>query len=72
MRPKERVTDYRTWVSGVTEHDLRSGGPALPFEDVQQQVADLLKDRILVGHAVQNDLQVRRGISSVLRAGTLS
>lgn len=58
VRPKERVTDYRTWVSGVTEHDLRAGGPAISFEDVQKRVAELLKGRILVGHAVHNDLQV--------------
>lgn len=25
VRPREKVTDYRTWVSGVREEDLRSG-----------------------------------------------
>lgn len=30
---------------------------ARPFDEVQRQVADLLKDRILVGHAVHNDLK---------------
>lgn len=25
VRPRERVTDYRTWVSGVREEDLRNG-----------------------------------------------
>ena len=32
--------------------------PARPFDEVQKKVADLLKDRILVGHAVYNDLKV--------------
>ena len=32
---------------------------AKSFEEVQKQVAALLKDRILVGHAVHNDLKVR-------------
>lgn len=32
---------------------------AKPFVEVQKLVADLLKDRILVGHAVHNDLKVR-------------
>ena len=32
---------------------------AKPFVEVQKQVADLLKGRILVGHAVHNDLKVR-------------
>jgi hypothetical protein len=32
---------------------------AEPFKHVQQTVADLIKDRILVGHAIYNDLKVR-------------
>ena len=32
---------------------------AKPFEEVQKRVSDLLKDKILVGHAVHNDLKVR-------------
>lgn len=31
---------------------------ARPFSEVQKKVAELLKDRILVGHAVFNDLRV--------------
>lgn len=30
VRPREKVTDYRTWVSGVREEDLRSGEPIGP------------------------------------------
>jgi RNA exonuclease 4 len=33
--------------------------PAKTFEEVQGGVAELMKDRILIGHAVQNDLKVR-------------
>ena len=29
----------------------------MPFADVQRHVDDLLKDRILVGHAINNDLK---------------
>lgn len=54
VKPKERVTDWRTWVSGVSSRDMRR---AISFEEAQQKVADLLKHRILVGHAVQNDLK---------------
>ena len=33
--------------------------PVAPeFSVVQKQVSDMLKDRILVGHSVQNDLKV--------------
>jgi len=55
VRQKERVTDYRTWVSGVRAEDLRD---APTFEEVVQMVSDLAKGRILVGHAIWNDLQV--------------
>ena len=34
------------------------------YEEVQKQVADILKGRILVGHAVQNDLKVRLQLAS--------
>ncbi|KAJ2650112.1 3'-5' exonuclease [Coemansia sp. RSA 1250] len=53
VKPTEPVTDYRTWISGVRKSDLQTGRE---FAEVQQQVADLLKDRILVGHALKNDL----------------
>ncbi|KAJ2773808.1 3'-5' exonuclease [Coemansia nantahalensis] len=53
VAPMEPVTDYRTWVSGIRKQDLDGGRP---FKDVQQEVADLLKDKVLVGHALRNDL----------------
>ncbi|RUP18180.1 ribonuclease H-like domain-containing protein [Jimgerdemannia flammicorona] len=54
VRPMERVTDYRTAISGITR-ELIIDAPL--FHDVQKQVADLLKDRILVGHALTHDLK---------------
>lgn len=51
--PKEPVTDYRTFVSGITPHNLRS---ARTLEEVQKDVAKLMDGRILVGHAVRHDL----------------
>lgn len=56
VRQKERVTDYRTWVSGVRAQDLTD---APTFETVVKQVSEILKGRVLVGHAVHNDLEVR-------------
>ncbi|XP_043189890.1 RNA exonuclease 4-like isoform X2 [Amphibalanus amphitrite] len=55
VKPKEKVTDYRTFVSGVRPKDLVKGEE---FEVVQREVAALLKGRVLVGHAVYNDLKV--------------
>lgn len=43
----------RTAVSGVRAEDLQ-GAPTL--KEVQEKVAELLKGRILVGHAVENDM----------------
>ncbi|KAJ1883254.1 3'-5' exonuclease [Coemansia sp. RSA 1722] len=53
VQPTEEVTDYRTWVSGIRKQDMEGGRP---FKEVQQLVSDLTKDRILVGHAIKNDL----------------
>jgi RNA exonuclease 4 len=55
VQPRERVTDWRTWVSGVREVDL-VGAPE--FGVVQKRVSELVKGRILVGHAIENDLHV--------------
>ncbi|KAH8087868.1 ribonuclease H-like domain-containing protein [Cristinia sonorae] len=55
VRQRERVVDYRTEFSGIRPSDMVK---AKPFAEVQQKVADLIKDRILVGHAIHNDLKV--------------
>lgn len=54
VRPQEKVTDYRTWVSGVRPKNLK-GAPS--FGEVQGEVANLIKGKVLVGHAIQNDLK---------------
>lgn len=53
VKPKERVTDWRSSVSGITQRNMRF---ARDFEDVQTEVAAVLKDRILIGHDVKHDL----------------
>lgn len=55
VAPREKVTDYRTEVSGVRPEDL-VGAPE--FKQVQTEVAELIKDRLLVGHAIHHDLKV--------------
>lgn len=55
VKNTEPVTDYRTKVSGITEELLETGGD---FKSVQKEVNDIIKGRILVGHALKNDFQV--------------
>ncbi|KAH8681757.1 hypothetical protein BX600DRAFT_429674 [Xylariales sp. PMI_506] len=55
VRPKERVTDWRTKITGITPKQMAS---ARDFDEVQQEVAELLKGRILVGHDIRHDLAV--------------
>ncbi len=55
VRPSERVTDFRTRFSGVRAADLKH---AESLDDVAAEVAKLVENRILVGHAITNDLQV--------------
>lgn len=63
VAPRERVTEYRTWVSGIRERDL-VGAPG--FEEVQKKVAELCEGRVLVGHAIDNDLRVSHPSASSL------
>ncbi|CAO3597594.1 unnamed protein product [Absidia cylindrospora] len=55
VKPQEKVTDYRTFVSGITPELLKNG---CTFKEAQQQIADIIKDTVLIGHAVHNDLKV--------------
>jgi RNA exonuclease 4 len=52
-----RVTDFRTHVSGVTARDIHTNRGAMEVGECRKTVSKLLKDKILVGHALHNDLQ---------------
>ncbi|KAJ7597615.1 hypothetical protein C8J56DRAFT_771385, partial [Mycena floridula] len=49
VRPTHPVEDYRTAETGLYSGSLIS---APPFEQVQQQVASLIRDKIVVGHCL--------------------
>lgn len=55
VKVPEEITDYRTFVSGVTEEDLVSEY-AIELEDCRNIVSSLIEGKILVGHALKNDL----------------
>ncbi|EEA26072.1 3'-5' exonuclease [Talaromyces marneffei ATCC 18224] len=54
VRPKEKVTDWRTHVSGIAPKHMIE---ARSFEEVQKDVAQILENTILVGHSIRNDLE---------------
>jgi RNA exonuclease 4 len=54
VKPKERVTNWRTAVSGVSAKDMRF---ARDFEEVQKSVDEILQGRVLVGHDLKHDLE---------------
>ncbi|XP_053990756.1 RNA exonuclease 4 isoform X2 [Hylaeus anthracinus] len=55
VKPREPVQDYRTEVSGIRPQNLQTGEQ---FDIVQKEVAEILRGRILVGHALKHDLDV--------------
>ncbi|KAL7442122.1 hypothetical protein ACHAXM_011139 [Skeletonema potamos] len=50
------VTDYRTFVSGIEAKDLK-GDKAMPLHEVKEIVQKTLHGKILIGHALENDLK---------------
>nr|ADD38917.1 RNA exonuclease 4 [Lepeophtheirus salmonis] len=55
VKPSEKVTDYRTDVSGIRPKDIAKG---IEFKVVQEEISEIIKGRILVGHAIKHDLKV--------------
>lgn len=54
----EEILDYRTRISGVESHHLLAENGALPFDQVQKEVLDLISvETILVGHSLHKDLR---------------
>lgn len=51
----EPVTDYRTFVSGIRAEDIESD-EAVDFDECRATVKQIMKGKILVGHALRNDL----------------
>lgn len=49
------VVDWRTHISGVGPRHMAK---ARPFDEVREQIAELLRGRIVVGHDVRHDLRV--------------
>lgn len=55
----EKVTDFRTFVSGVRAKDIQvsKNKSALGFQECRMKVGKLLLNKVLVGHSLHNDLK---------------
>ncbi|CAI5443336.1 unnamed protein product [Caenorhabditis angaria] len=59
VRPTEKVTDYRTQVSGIRPEDLsKTSQKCLTFDQVQKETTKLIEGKMIVGHAIHNDFRV--------------
>jgi len=57
VRVPERVTDFRTSVSGIRPKDIHARNEAaLEHDECRTKVGQLLHNKVLVGHALKNDL----------------
>ncbi|TDL28522.1 hypothetical protein BD410DRAFT_781040 [Rickenella mellea] len=55
--PTMPVTDYRTATTGIEPRHL-DPGVAMRFSEAQARVASLIKGKVLIGHAIWQDLSV--------------
>jgi len=55
VRQEQEVTDYRTFVSGITPLDLEDA--VVTIDDCRRKVQAMIVNKILVGHALKNDLR---------------
>jgi RNA exonuclease 4 len=56
VQQQEEVTDYRTFVSGITPEMLQDA--RMDYDACRQHVLALLEGKLLVGHGLKNDLRV--------------
>jgi RNA exonuclease 4 len=54
IQPSETVTDYRTFVSGITAADLESAH-SVCADACRAAVTELLRGKTVIGHALKND-----------------
>jgi len=57
VRVEEEVTDYRTFVSGITASDITSSD-AISFDECRALALQAIEDKIVVGHGLKSDFEV--------------
>jgi RNA exonuclease 4 len=54
VKPQQRITDFRTEVSGITPEKIRKG---IPFKEAQKQVLQIIRGKYIIGHGLENDFR---------------
>ncbi|XP_053129161.1 apoptosis-enhancing nuclease-like [Hemicordylus capensis] len=54
VRPELPIKDYRTRWSGITRRHMEH---AIPFRVAQKEISQILREKIVVGHAIHNDFR---------------
>jgi RNA exonuclease 4 len=68
VKPREKVIDYRTAITGITKETLSRRGEA--FKVVRARVLEILNGKVVVGHAIHHDfeaLHIERPTESLVR-----
>ncbi len=55
VKPIGEITNYRTDITGITEINLNE---AIEFNECRKLVLKLLKNKIIIGHSLENDFMV--------------
>lgn len=55
IKPKEKITDYRTRWSGILPHHMKI---AISFKAARKQILDIIKNKIIVGHSLHFDFKI--------------
>jgi RNA exonuclease 4 len=55
VRPESRISNYRTWVSGIQPHHMKD---AKPFREAKAECHKIMKGKIVVGHSLTGDFRV--------------
>ena len=54
VKPSQKITDFRTEVSGITPEKIKQG---IPFKQVQKEVLQIIRGKYIIGHALENDFK---------------